>query len=163
MVQLASHASSAYDQENEDNVPQRAKRIARPAHWKQSVTHAARTAKTNAAQKPAPAAQAVIAQPQPSTTPVERNEWRTDPNFIMRTLACICVLNFLLFTLFPDNPLNTPMSDETFMATGERSILPSQSGAHEIPTVYAPVQRAEPQPKIVDGLRAPRWLRGSAH
>ena len=159
-------AQHALADTEENPTPQRAKRIARPAHWKRQA--AAPSPKVEAAiAAPIPDAEAVL-QPAPkpaAKTQVVADAWRTSPHFIMRTLACVCVLNFLLFTVFPENPLNIAMTDETIVAPSARNILPSNQRAGTPTTLYAPA----PRPKSVartaptDSLRTPRWLRGPAN
>ena len=165
--------------EDDANTSQRAKRIARPAHWKQHKPAAPSVAMPAPKRATAITAAPMVEAPQATTETEESaaqiatETWRDNPNFIMRTVACLCVLNFLLFTVFPENPLNLAMTDEMVVQPTERSILPENQRAEVPPTLYAPAPiMARPKPTtpsidveryaIDDSLRTPRWLRESA-
>ena len=176
MVSLAhapdTQSTSSDDETNE--IPQRAKRIARPAHWKkQRLTAAAQAPQTTPVKKAAPAAMVAPTLETQAPAATAPENWQHDSGFIMRALACMCVLNFLLFTVFPENPLEPTLANETVLTTSDRSILPKQIRAsrEEAATLYAPAaQRIQAPVAYRAPTRAgertantPRWLREPAY
>jgi hypothetical protein len=157
---------SAPDSAGEE--PLKAKRIARPSHWKHVAHSTPASPIAEADDSPLPAAPATSSNAALTTT-----AWREDPAFVLRLLAIVALLNMLLFFSFPYGLRDASQMSETYTPITSNLILPEPKVGNAAKlTLYAPAPRtaselrpaapAAAAPAEADAsLDEPRWLRSS--
>ena len=149
--------------------PVKAKRIARPSHWKH-IAHTTPALPVVEADDSALAADPAT----PNDAPTSAPGWREDPAFVLRLLAIVALLNMLLFFSFPYGQRDASQMSETYTPITSNLILPEPKVSHPAKlTLYAPAPRTASElrpaaptataPAEADAsLDAPRWLRSDS-
>ena len=147
--------------------PLKAKRIARPSHWKHEAHSTPASPITEVDDSPLPAEAATH-----NDTAISAPAWREDPAFVLRLLAIVALLNMLLFFSFPYGLRDASQMSETYTPIPSNLILPEPKVGNAAKlTLYAPAPRtaselrptspAATTPADADtSIDAPRWLRG---